>query len=249
MDMNSVGILFLGSGDAFGSGGRLQSSILVESPEGRFLIDCGPSALIGLKRFGFDASGIGTVLISHLHGDHYGGVPFLVKETQVTGERENPLVIAGPYALESHVENVMKLFFPSPENPRSGFWPDFRILPQSEKTQIGDLAVTAYPAKHSKMANPLSLRIECGGKTIAYSGDTEWNEFLPVVCKDADVFICETFEYDRSAGNHLDYLTLMEHRRELDCKRILLTHLGDSMLKRCGAIELECAYDGMSFTV
>lgn len=249
MDADSVRVLFLGSGDAFGSGGRLQSSILVESPDGLFLIDCGPSALIGLKRSGFDASGISTIFISHLHGDHYGGLPFLIKEAQVTGARETPMVVAGPPDLESHVENVIKLFFPGPEDPHSGFWPDFQVLSHGNPEQIGNLRVTAYPAAHSRMANPLSLRIECCGKVIAYSGDTEWNDFLVDLCKGADLFICETFEYERQAGNHLNYLTLMEHRHELDCRKILLTHLGDSMLERCGSIEFECAHDGMSVEV
>jgi ribonuclease BN (tRNA processing enzyme) len=245
MSNDPVIVRFLGSGDAFGSGGRLQSCILVDSLKGRFLIDCGETALIGMKRFGLDSSMIGSIFISHLHGDHYGGLPLLIKEIQVSGGRKEPLVIAGPLSLESHVEGLMPLIFPGPENPRAVFWPEFRVTSPEEPTQVGHIQVTAYPAAHSSMSNPLSLRIECCGRVIAYSGDTEWNDFLPVVSRGADLFICETFEYRREAGNHLNLLTLLEHRHELSCRRIILTHLGESMLERCGTIEFECAQDGM----
>jgi hypothetical protein len=42
---------FLGSGDALGSGGRFNTCILVESETGAFLIDCGASSLIAMRRF------------------------------------------------------------------------------------------------------------------------------------------------------------------------------------------------------
>jgi len=245
MSRDPVTVRFLGSGDAFGSGGRLQSCILVDSLEDRFLIDCGETALIGLKRFGLDSSVVGTIFISHLHGDHYGGLPFLIKEIQVSGGREEPLVIAGPRGLESHVEELMPLIFPGPENPRSVFWPEFLVIPPGEPIRVGRLRVTAYPAAHSAMSNPLSLRIECSGRVIAYSGDTEWNDFLPKASEGADLFICETFEYRRETENHLNLLPPLEHRHELGCRRIILTHLGESMLKRCGSLEFECAQDGM----
>lgn len=239
-----LSVRFLGSGDAFGSGGRLQSCIMVDSPETSFLIDCGATALIGMKRFGIDPLRIGTILVSHLHGDHYSGLPFLIKETQVLGVRKEPLVVAGPEGLEEHVLGVMRLIFPGPEDPRKGFWPEFRALSPGVPAHVGDLSVEAFPAAHSAMTNPLSLRIGLGGRVIAYSGDTEWSEALPLVSEGADLFICETFEYRKKAGNHLSFLTLKEHLPELRCKRIILTHLGESMLERCGSIEIECARDG-----
>jgi ribonuclease BN (tRNA processing enzyme) len=245
MSTAPVIVRFLGSGDAFGSGGRLQSCILVHSPDGRFLIDCGETALIGMKRFGLDSSMIGSIFISHLHGDHYGGLPLLIKEIQISGGRKEPLVIAGPRGLESHVEGLMPLIFPGPENPRAVFWPEFPVISPEEPIRIGGIRATAYPAVHSSMSNPLSLRIECCGRVIAYSGDTEWNDHLPEVSQGADLFICETFEYRREAGNHINLHTLIEHRHELTCRRIVLTHLGESMLERCGSIEFECAQDGM----
>jgi ribonuclease BN (tRNA processing enzyme) len=57
---------FLGSGDAFGSGGRLQTCLCLEGPGGRVLIDCGATALVAMKRAGIDPASVGSVLLSHL---------------------------------------------------------------------------------------------------------------------------------------------------------------------------------------
>lgn len=242
--MSGITIRFFGSGDAFGSGGRLQSCIMADTGGHGFLIDCGATALTGMKRCGFDSSQITAIIVSHLHGDHFGGLPYLIKEIQVLGTRTAPLVIAGPEDLETRTAELLSLLYPGPEDVCSGFWPDFRVLPERQPVQIGEVMVTAYPAAHSRMAQPLSLKLECCGKTIAYSGDTEWTQVLPEVSRGADLFICETFEYRKAAGNHINYLTLQEHRHELGCRRIILTHLGDTMLDRCGSLEFECAHDG-----
>lgn len=72
----AVQVRFLGSGEAFGSGGRLQSCILVSHPGGRFLVDCGATAMVSLRRFDVDPNTIDSIFLTHLHGDHFGGFPF-----------------------------------------------------------------------------------------------------------------------------------------------------------------------------
>ena len=64
----------VGCGDAFGSGGRLQTSYLVETAAGRWLIDCGATTLIGMQRLSINPDDIETIVISHLHGDHFSGL-------------------------------------------------------------------------------------------------------------------------------------------------------------------------------
>ena len=71
----------VGSGDAFGSGGRFQTCIAVTDDSGarpRVLLDCGATSLTAMRQQQLDPNEIDTVLVSHLHGDHFGGVPFLV---------------------------------------------------------------------------------------------------------------------------------------------------------------------------
>src|SRR3972149_2362111 len=109
--MSQVEILFLGSGDAFGSGGRFQTCFHVRAEATQFLIDCGASSLIAMKRFGVDPSSLDIILLSHLHGDHFGGLPFLILDAQFS-RRTRPLVIAGPPGVEARVRDAMEVLFP-----------------------------------------------------------------------------------------------------------------------------------------
>ena len=68
-------VTVLGSGDAFGAGGRLHSAYLAEVAGATFLLDCGPSILQAAKRVSCDLGKLDAVLLTHLHGDHFGGVP------------------------------------------------------------------------------------------------------------------------------------------------------------------------------
>jgi ribonuclease BN (tRNA processing enzyme) len=108
-----VELHFLGSADAFGSGGRFQTCLYVSGLSDGFLIDCGASSLIALKRNGIDASRIAWVLLTHLHGDHFGGLPFLILDGQFS-RRTLPLVITGPPGVASRVESAMEVSFPVP---------------------------------------------------------------------------------------------------------------------------------------
>ena len=90
-----VRLRFLGSGDNFGSGGRFQACIHVDAGATRFLLDCGASSLIAMKRAGISSAAIDVILISHLHGDHFGGIPFFILDAQLISRREAPLVIVG----------------------------------------------------------------------------------------------------------------------------------------------------------
>jgi ribonuclease BN (tRNA processing enzyme) len=84
-------VKFLGSGDAFGSGGRLNTCFLVDRGEANFLIDCGASAMISIRRFNMDPNSVETILLSHLHGDHFGGLPFFILDAQLISKRTAPL--------------------------------------------------------------------------------------------------------------------------------------------------------------
>ena len=87
----AVTVRFVGSGDSFGSGGRFQTCILVDGPGSRVAIDFGTSSLIALAQQGIAHNSIDAILISHLHGDHCGGVPFLLIDAMLAAKRDRPL--------------------------------------------------------------------------------------------------------------------------------------------------------------
>jgi ribonuclease BN (tRNA processing enzyme) len=242
-NIESVRVRFLGTGDAFGSGGRLQTCILIESKGASCLLDCGASSLIALRRADIDPDDIGAILISHLHGDHFGGLPFFILDRQFS-ERRDRLRLAGPPGLEARVIEAMEVFFSGSSSAQRGFEIQFQELPEGVPTSVGPFLVTPYEVLHACGAPPYALRVESNGRVVAYSGDTAWTERLVAAASGADLFICESSFYDRRVPFHLDYATLMQHRSRLDCKRLVLTHMSSEMLSHLADLEVEAADDG-----
>src|ERR1700691_1199014 len=111
-DAPQVTVTFAGSGDAFGSGGRYQSCIHLRGPAGSdpVLLDCGATSLSALKRLALDPNEIAAVFVSHLHGDHFGGLPFLVLDGQFS-RRTRPLVVAGTAGTRRRLTAAMERMF------------------------------------------------------------------------------------------------------------------------------------------
>jgi ribonuclease BN (tRNA processing enzyme) len=244
LSLKGVSIKFLGSGDAFGSGGRFQTCIFVDSSEIGFLLDCGASSLIAMKQFGVSPSDVDAILITHLHGDHFGGIPFFILDSQLISRRNNPLLIAGPPGLEERVHRSMEVLFPGSTQIKQRFQIQIAELPEGVPTRLGVLLVTPERVVHASGAPPYALRVEVAGKTLAYSGDTEWTDSLIKAASGADLFICEAYVYNKKMKFHLDYQTLMNRRKELGCKRIVLTHMSKDMLGRLDSLDVEYAEDG-----
>jgi ribonuclease BN (tRNA processing enzyme) len=212
-------------------------------------VDCGASSLIAMKRFGVETSAIDTILLSHLHGDHFGGLPFFIMEAQYVSRRKKPLVVAGPPGLENRIYEAMEVLYPgSSESPRE-FVLEFIELEDGAIAEVGRLKILPYTVLHPSGAPAYALRVSCEGRTLAFSGDTEWTDTLVQVANEADLFICECYSFEKKIKNHLDYQTLMEHRTELGCRRLVLTHMNDDMLRRIKSLDAEGAEDGKSYVL
>jgi ribonuclease BN (tRNA processing enzyme) len=236
---------FVGCGDAFGSGGRANTCFHVVGRAVNFLIDCGASSLPALKRQGIVRDAIDLVLITHFHGDHFAGLPFLLLDAQFS-RRTRPLVIAGPEGIEMRLTQVMEALFENSSKTKQRFDLSVVALRPGEKRSFGAVDVTPYPVVHGDSGGPfLGYRIETEGRIIAYSADTEWTETLVPLGRDADLFIAEAYYYDRIVKNHLALATLEAHLAEIRPKRLILTHMSDDMLGRLETLGHTAASDGM----
>jgi ribonuclease BN (tRNA processing enzyme) len=243
-----ITIRFLGSGNAFADGGRAHAAIHVSGPGVSLLMDCGGASLPAIKRR-IDPATIDAVAVTHLHGDHFGGIPFLCDEQKWAG-RKKPLAVGGPPSLAARIALVAQGF--GIDMSSLGFDVPISVLGAAE-TSLGGASVSAFPLKHSPAAEPHGLRVRAGGKLIAYSGDAAWSEELVRLARGSDLFICEATLFATAEEKlnpvHVSYETLVANRSRFEAKRIVLTHLGATSLARASDMKLEYATDGLEVQI
>jgi ribonuclease BN (tRNA processing enzyme) len=235
-------VTFVGCGDAFGSGARFNTCFHVATAATHFLIDCGASSLIAMKRLGVDRDAIDLILVTHFHADHFGGVPFFILDAALVAKRTRPLVIAGPPGLPDWFARVTQTAFPGERT--LSFPLTLTEVTIGAPNVIGALTITPYRVRHDDRAGPcLAYRIVAEGRTLAYSGDTEWVDALIEVGREADLFICECYTYEKPVKAHTNLKAIA--RSSLAAKRLVLTHMSDDMLARRSETSFETAEDGL----
>jgi ribonuclease BN (tRNA processing enzyme) len=243
-------VQFVGSGDAFGSGGRCNTCLHLRGASVNALIDCGASSLAALKRCGTDCNAIDAILVTHFHGDHFAGVPFFVLDAHFASLRERPLTIAGPRGLVGWYARAFDATFPGGADNRLRFALTLHEVEPGRTDTIGTLRVTPFPVVHDDRVGPcLAYRIEAEGRIVAYSGDTSWTESLLPAGRDADLFICECYVRDKPVRAHLSLAELRRELPRIGAKRVILTHMSPDMLAHLDDIPYETAADGMTVDI
>jgi len=176
--MNTVQVRFLGSGDACGSGGRFQTCMLIKATGSTFLLDCGAAALIAMRRFGVAQGEVDMILLTHLHGAHFGGIPFVVLNAQLISKRTHPFVIVGPPGTKKRLMEAMEAFFPGSSQAPRTFSLDVQEFEFEQPHALGEATVTPSRVQHASGDPALALRIACAGKIITSTGDPAWTETL-----------------------------------------------------------------------
>jgi ribonuclease BN (tRNA processing enzyme) len=246
----SVKVTVLGTGDAFSSHGRFNAGYLIEAGGYRILMEAGPTIMAALKRAEISPADIDLILISHMHGDHFAGLPFLFLDYTYESRRRTRLTVAGPRHLEGRSLTLVRTMFPGTaaiELARKSRWV---VIEPGEKHRFGPARIAAIRTPHMKRYKSLAFRIEIGGRTIVFSGDTGWTEDLVPFAAGADLFLCECTYFESSQLDfHLNYPRLEKERDRLQVKRMVLTHLGREVLDRGSEIAMEMAFDDMRIEV
>src|SRR5262245_42396444 len=245
-------LTIVGSGDAFGSGGRFNTCFMIESGGRAMLLDFGASSLVALKARNIDPNAIEAIVISHLHGDHFGALPFLLLDAQFLSRRTRPLLIAGPPGARDRIAALMEVFFPRSTGTNWRFtWEVVEITPGVPSEVLGVKVLTAEVI-HPSGAPSTAVRLTDGRSVLAYSGDTEWTDALIPIADGADLFIIECYEHDRIVAGHITWTTLKNRLPDLKARRIMITHMNPSMLARqeeATKLGLLVAEDGLAFEV
>jgi len=242
----AVTVTFAGSGDAFGNGGRYQACIHLR-PAGTkpVLLDCGATSLAALKTLGLNPGEISAVFVSHLHGDHFGGLPFLILDGQFSS-RIAPLTVAGPPGTARRLAETMECLFPGSSQVRRRFAITVTELAPGTTGTVCGVGIRAWEASHPSGAPALLLRLELAGQVITYTGDTAWTGAIADAAADADLLIAEAYYRDKNIPHHLRLADLDTHRDQITARRVILTHMSADMLGGQRETVYEYARDGLT---
>ncbi len=241
-------VLFLGTGDAFCSGGRNQTCIMVQHEQYRLLLDCGATSLKAMKSEGVATESISTIVITHFHGDHFGGLPYLLLEGHYIENRRHPLTIVGPPGIAQRVLDLTQQVYPGVDVKDFSYALEF-IEFQEQIIETGPVTLSTWPVVHAPESLPHAVKLGLGGKKLAFSGDTGWTNNLYDVAAKADLFVCECNFYHTMLPTHLSYKTIEQERSGFDCERIILNHLGPEMLVNLDKCSLPLAHDGLKIVL
>jgi ribonuclease BN (tRNA processing enzyme) len=241
----NVSVRFLGAGDAFNAAGRCHASYLVSAPSACFLLDCGTTALLALKRDGIPPDCIDAAFLSHLHGDHFAGLPFLFLEWVLETKRQRPFFLVGPPGTEQRVRDLVRTMYRGfSERPLPFELRYIEVRPDVPTTICG-VELLPFRVPHQETEVSLGFRATIDGRVILYSGDTGWTEDLVTRSQGTDLFICECSYFETRVDYHLDYPRIAGNHHRFGCARLILTHIGREVLAHRDEIELEIANDGM----
>jgi ribonuclease BN (tRNA processing enzyme) len=242
-------VIFLGSGDAFSAEGRHQAGYVVETSSGSLLLDCGATTVISLQKLKISAAPIDAILISHFHGDHIAGLPFLFLHYLYVEPRVKPLEIIGPPGVESRVKQIFSAMYADTAAAPLPF--EIVYLEVEDNRQIAmdgkldGLSIEPFRVPHQENPPSFGFDIRSEEQKLVYTGDTGWTEDLLIRARNADLFICECSFFDTRLDTHMDYLRIKEHANDFGAKRIVLTHLGSEVLDRKSEIDIDLAHDGL----
>lgn len=240
-----VALQVLGSGGPELQDKRASSSYLVwQDGKARVLVDAGGGSALRFGESGATMTQLDVILFSHFHVDHSADFPALIKSSWFE-DRKRPLPIYGPPANEfmpSTIEFVAAFFgehgvyrylsellVPGRDGQYTMEPHDVAAGANLVKAFQGT-GLTASAAQVFHGAVPaLAWRVELGGRTIAFSGDTNGEgDGLGRIAAKADIFVAHNAVPEGTSGFerrlHMPPSTIGEVAGNAGVKRLVLSH-------------------------
>ena len=252
-------VTIVGSGNAFNSDGRAHACYLIDSsettnpgtkPATRILMDVGATSLYRLQQLNIAAASIDAILLTHFHGDHYAGLPFVLLQMDLVEGRQHPLEILGPPGVQQACETIIEACYP-------GFEFHFPIVYREldaraahiTTTQCGDFQIVPYPIEHKTESTGYRL-LGADGGSLAFSGDSGYDGLLAALVDGVDLALIELTmpeQYDPPIAHvALNDVREQTNGHQLNAKRLVFTHITDALAREIeNAGPGTAAYDGL----
>jgi len=249
---NTFRVTIIGSGTGIPVPERGYAGVLVQLANESWLLDAGPGTLKRLVELGVTYQTLDRVWLTHLHPDHSLDLASILFAMHIPSPaRTKPLTVYGPPGLQAFA-NGLHALYPGMLTAESYALTVQELTPGL--VQVGPVRVVIQPMRHSLTA--LGYRLEWQGKTVAYSGDTEYCDEIVQLGRAADVLILECSVTDeRKVTGHLTPSECGRIAAEAQCQQLVLTHFypifeGYDILgrvRRYYAGPVELAHDLQSF--
>jgi len=251
--MDRPQLQFLGTGTAFHTDGRGSQCILVQPAPAAppFLVDLGPTAMAAVMRMGVDLERLGRLFITHLHGDHVAGWPFLLLHLNFVERRSRPLDVHGPEGVRGCLEGLMQLCYRDIiDSTGLGFEIRYHELPVTASFGLdgGALRFDILPMDHHPSS--IGYRFDLGGRTLGVTGDTRWCANLEALARGSEVFLIECTSVNKVEQAHVSLVELRERVDSLGDCRIVVVHLPDEVAAELAADPIPrviASHDGMVY--
>ena len=179
-----VDIHFLGTGNAFCPTGRLHSLVLID---GTMLVDAPPTIVPQLRQQGISPTDITDLFITHWHGDHTFGLPFLLLERKWISDREgeHALKIHSHKGGEERLTHLCDLAYPESLGDLS--WASYH----QDHGIVQGWKFDRFEVCHQPATEPHGYRFEKDGFILVHCGDSGPCENIEILAREADVMIIE----------------------------------------------------------
>jgi ribonuclease BN (tRNA processing enzyme) len=231
----------LGSSGGYAGPGKACSGFLLESGGGSLVLDLGAGALSNLLRY-VPADEVGGLVLTHMHYDHYVDIYGLCTARRFWEHELPALTVLAP----SNAPGVIKS--PLQESSRDEFMRclDVREALPRAVYDIAGFAITALPAEHMASGSFI-YRLACDGKTICYTGDTDFCEALLEQAQGVDLLICEatfTSQIPQKMHGHLYAAEAGRAASEAGVGMLLLTHLWPTLSEEQALEDARAVFGG-----
>ncbi len=214
-------IELVGTGSIFSTSNSACSIV-----NGKLLVDIPNGICKSLLKSGYDLNQIGGCLITHLHGDHFFDIPFLLKGQSKKGKRETPFIIVGVEGIEEKIKELYELAFKgSWEEVKENLSLTFIDCNHLENQEIlPDMKVTSVKVEHSDQCESYGYLISNDGLSIGFTGDARMCDGVKTLLEKSDILVADM---SNEVGNesHMGIDNIQELASSDRNKTIVATHM------------------------